>query len=124
MNHAFVFKGQLLNEANTIDFYKLKSSDSIVAIPAHSDPCIAERWIAITRDCDAFSDSIKALINPGARQELLRLRDMRIATIEGRRRTFCRISSEQKCADLSHGDRTVVTDKPETLSAEPLPVCW
>jgi hypothetical protein len=125
----FIFKGQLLNERNTIEFYRLKSNDSIVAIPGHSDPCLAQRWITITRDCDAFSDSIKLLINPGARRELLRLLDMRTARIERPRRTFGRIVAEKVCADrsvagISRDTMNVVTDKADMISADPLPVCW
>jgi hypothetical protein len=124
INPAFLFKGQLLNEGNTIDFYKLKSNDSIVAIPAHSDPCITQRWIAITRDCDAFSNAINVLVNPGARREFLRLRDLRSARIEGRRRTFRTMRSEKIGAVISRDAMAMVVDKADLMSEDPLPICW
>jgi hypothetical protein len=125
----FVFKGQLLNERNTIDFYNLKSNDSIVAIPGKADRFITEHWITVTKDSDTFSDSVKMIVNRESRDEYLRLRDLRAMRAEMRPRTFRRIGHQKvgiraRVATESQIVATVVCPESSNLSENPLPVCW
>jgi hypothetical protein len=125
----FVFHGQLLNGKRTFDFYQLRSNDSIVAIPAKADPKITEPWITITRDDDTFSDSIRMLVNPKAKSESMRLRDLRATRLENRPRVFRKFCHEglklrPESEARSPDSQIVIPKEAKDISNESLPICW
>jgi hypothetical protein len=118
----FVFGGQLLNSAESFDFYHIGNRDSLVAVRSEASPA---RWLKVTEQSDDFTASMQCAVNPKARSEFLRLQDLRRMRMEARPRTMRRLKQALNSARLE-GIRceTVVPDRPADVSRDPLPELW
>jgi hypothetical protein len=69
------------------------------------------------------------LVNPAARSETLRLRDLKTMRVESRRRLFRRMVTEKVKEELVFAANcqhppTVLPEKVDAVSDAPLPVAW
>jgi hypothetical protein len=122
----FLCKGEPLSPDRPLGFYQLRDQDTIVGIPTNAETSTANHWMALTRDSDAFAESVRMNMTRELNPEIRRLYDLRNTRIELHPRKFLR-----RChnfAPIRGPERPsaplVVTEKTETASTEPLPVWW
>jgi hypothetical protein len=126
-NTALIYKGIILQDEQTIDFYRLNSNDIVVAVPESPNSANMKRWISITEDSELLSDSLNLMLNVECHRESLRLRDL-VSMRQERRRKFWP-KMERRIRDfpdepvgLIHP--TVVPGRASELCESPLPICW
>ena len=125
----FVFQGQLLVEARTFQFYRIKNGDTLVVVQSPDLGVEVDKWLSITDDVDSFRDKMKSVLNEDAGKETARIRDMLMTKLERKPRTFRKLcvavealsqrtfrnKQIQLCTDFPAGDAP---------SVEPLPVSF
>jgi hypothetical protein len=84
----FVWKGEILIQKMTFLFYRIAPQSSIVVLPDElaRRQAAVEEWLRVTRDADAFNERIESSKNRKIREEVARLRDLRVVRIETRGR--------------------------------------
>jgi hypothetical protein len=85
---SFVYNGEILNDAMTFAFYRIRELETIVVVPASSE---VEKWAQLTRDADAFQERIQFILNEDTARETARIRDMMLTKVERRPRPFRRL---------------------------------
>jgi hypothetical protein len=128
-NSDLIFNGQMLSDAQTIDFYDIQSGDSLVALSSGNCPADAARWLQFTHDFDTFTNCIQSMTNQISRKESMRLRDLRGLKWELRPRGFRKLCCEEIFLKNKHGSGinsvpTVIPKDATAVSDTPLPVCW
>jgi hypothetical protein len=89
----FIYKGHLLLQNSTLEFYGIQSSDLIVALSNQVDLESINKWRTISEDFDEFGERLACLVNPSFAREPGRLRDLQIMRIASRSRGFRRIEA-------------------------------
>jgi hypothetical protein len=125
----FLFKGAELMEAHTFEFYGLRDGDAIIALPADGQDsiCVTSQWLSLTRDTEAFNESLKWMFDTRTYREAARLRDQHLLRVEARsRRSFTISPSYLDGLALagSTGDMETNWEPPIGPSTEMLPVLW
>jgi hypothetical protein len=78
----FVFRRQVLNPQQTLDFYNLRRGDALVLIwPTMRSGFAKDRWIRATQG-DEFEASVKFATAKECRHEFSRLRDLHLLRIQ------------------------------------------
>jgi hypothetical protein len=125
---TLICNGVLLSDEHTIEFYRITSNDSLVAIPPSSVSETKNRWMAITEDSESFAHSVSLLMQKESHQEMSRLRDLALARRELRPTTYrIRAMPRTGSDDPGIASRAHTTIIPDPLLAPleiPLPVCW
>jgi hypothetical protein len=123
---ALIYNGELLNDAMTFAFYRIREFEIIVVVPSHA---AVERWAQVTRDADAFQERIHFILNEDTARETARIRDMMLTKVERRPRPFRRLCSALDLwpARPAAGDAAPLRiDYPRAdgPSRDPLPAAW
>jgi hypothetical protein len=117
-----VFNAQILDPQGTLEFYGIKNNDAIVFVPVN----VENQWMRLTREVDAFSDTIHFAISKDSRADFLRLKDLHAIQLESRPRALRKFMAN--CIQANTRDvirfATIIGEIPSELSCDPLPVCW
>jgi hypothetical protein len=122
----FVCNGELLSPERPVGFYNLLERDTIVGVLKNPGSYSANHWMAITRDSDTFTESIRAHSELDLKPEFRRLSDLRNTRIEANPRKFLRKCRRFVPLAVSARASTtlVIPERPDIASTEPLPICW
>jgi hypothetical protein len=122
---SFVYNGEILNDAMTFSFYRIRELETIVVVPAASE---LEKWAQMTRDADAFQERIQFILNEDTARETARIRDMMFTKLERRPRPFRRLCTSLDAWPARPPSATtrLTIDYPRAdgPSCEPLPAAW
>jgi hypothetical protein len=125
---TFVSNGVVLVEKQTFSFYGIRERDIIVSVPCQPTDREMAKWIDLTRDCEAFSERIASIIDQGTSREAGRIRDFQITRMERKPRTFRRLTNNCQRPLLplrpQKAFRTILPERADGPSIEPLPVFW
>jgi hypothetical protein len=83
-----ICNGQILSDAITFESYGICSKDTIIALPSTRADTETRRWVAITRDSDAFHERLRLLMNEKTGNESARIHDVAMTKYERRPRAF------------------------------------
>lgn len=125
-----VFKGQILGDARTFDFYNVKENDTLIVVGGGRQDAEVEKWLNITGDGDRDSvqDRFRLLFDEGTAREVARIRDVLLTKVERKPRTFRRLCGViREVARRPSGENSVaLIEGPSATnpSIEPLPVMW
>jgi hypothetical protein len=125
--YLYLYNGQLLQPNHTFKFYKIGSSDVIIALGSQPESDRIQHWRTLTNDSDIFREQLACLMNPKIALESARLRDLRLMRINLRDRTFRKFVSPAELSQITISDKppehpTVVSfSKPTAPSVDPLP---
>jgi hypothetical protein len=119
----WVFNGQVLDPKSTLGLHGIQNNDAVVLVPVNG---AADRWMRVTREADAFSDTVQFAIGKESRMDFLRIKDLRASRLECRPRAFRKFTANQSQTDTPDVIRyaTIIGETPSELSCNPLPVCW
>jgi hypothetical protein len=121
---TYMSNGTILDENHTFEFYGLRPSDTIVALPGASQSGDLIKWITFTRDSDAFSNRITGIVRRDISREAGRIRDMQLARMERRPRTFRKLlaSAEKEAASSIKSKTPTIIGPPAVAPGDqPLP---
>jgi hypothetical protein len=125
-NTNWVFNGQVLDPKETLGLYGIKNNDAIVLVPMNGAASAADRWMRVTREADAFSDTVQFAIGKESHADFLRLKDLRMNRLECRPRAFRKLIANHLQTDTPEVIRytTIIGETISDLSCNPLPICW
>jgi hypothetical protein len=124
---TFVWNGETLNPTATIECYQIPSRACIAAIPTTGDAFARSQWLNLSRDSEAFAESIRCLVSPELAPEHHRLRDLWTRRLDLQPRRFarmCRHWSQAKEPDRIPGVSTIIGDSTPEPCVDPLPALW
>jgi hypothetical protein len=124
-----MYRGQVLQNENTIGFYGVQTDDLIVALPRNAPPDITQRWMRVAVDNEAFEDRLKLATNPQAKAEQLRLRDLIIMKQELKRRADRNAIARMvwltdAFTPATPPTPTIIPEPAVEISTEPLPMLF
>jgi hypothetical protein len=133
-NSDLIFHGQMLNENYPIGFYNVQQNDSVIALP-RGCPSAAVPWFGLTNEFDKFVGKMRALMNHGTRNELIRLHDVHSSRLEMRPRSWRRLRREMREREKANGaedgrviragsEATSIPAVATSVSDTPLPTWW
>jgi hypothetical protein len=125
----YLFNGAELIEAKTFEFYGIQNGDAIIALPAevHDSISLTSQWLSLTRDNDAFNESMRWMVDPRTSDEAARLRDLHLLRAEAKSRGFLRVPAAylKELITLGANGRTETNwEAPSEPSRDTLPALW
>jgi hypothetical protein len=122
----FLCNGEILSPDKPMGFYDLREQDAIVGWPRNAKTAATNRWMALSRDADAFKEAVHFASSRNLIPESRRLNDLRNSQFELRPKQFLRRCDNVRpiAASKVPVSPSVMSDPADTASTEPLPVWW
>lgn len=132
---TYIHKGKILDINKSFLFYRINNESKIVNISpvmAKSNPNFIEKWLKITSDAENFEKKIETSINKKNRNEIARLKDMKLNKCELRKKhlgaylTKCVNRKVNECLinDNDQPSLKIDFESIDSPSCNPLPVLW
>jgi hypothetical protein len=123
---TFLYNGQILDDAMTFAFYRIRTMEAIVVVLSNSD---VGRWVRQTQEFDSFQERIQLIMNDHTTREAARIRDLLFIKMERRVRPFRRLcdaaeSWANRPSVSSSPPLTIDYPRPDRPSCDPLPAAW
>lgn len=130
-NVSFILKGRVLSDSCTFKAYGIHNNDVLIVSYPNQAHIASMKYSSPLHESDSISERINNIVNPHTTTEVVRLRDLQMARLERRPKTFRKMcftiqNSESKTnfsseANLKSVIPTIPLEKPST---EPLPMLW
>lgn len=121
-----IYKGFLLDEKKTFEYYEIKKDDIIVVSPSKT---FNTKWMKITECEENFKNAVDLMSNKKIMNEVYRLKDLRYKKIELRSSKHfyalkCRSNSMDSITDCFNSfsksiEKSFPTVIPETIAEKP-----
>lgn len=132
---TYIHKGKILDITKSFLFYRISNESKIVNISpvmAKNNPNFIEKWLKITSDSENFEKKIETSINKKNRNEIARLKDMKLNKCELRKKhlgAYLTKCVNRKVNDVLINDNDqpslkIDFESTDSPSCNPLPVLW
>ena len=125
---SFIYSGNIMKSAFSLDFYGVRDEDMIVAIHGNSNtPQKRSSWMKLTQNDRSFFQNLSNMANPAIANELCRLQDIRMMVHSSLNPKF--YHSFNMVNNRMTQDRPIKFTpskytKPDAPTSTPLPMFW